>query len=742
MSTFAPRNRVLQRLAVWFRRRSVARRLALALTIAALLSGVATYAALTGSPPFGPNPRTLVGLIVLDVVLLLPLAILVAIRIVRLWVARRKGAAGAKLHTRLVLLLSVLATTPAIVVAVFSALFFNFGIQAWFSDRVRVALSESLAVTDAYLNEHQTAIRADVLAAATEINRQAIILSQSQDAFQRFFEEQMRQLGFNEAIVVQSDKRVIASVGLSFALQLEPIPEWAVERVRRGEVAIMTAPGEDRVRALMQLDQYVNTFLFVARAIDPTVTQYIKRAQEAVAEYQRLEGQRSSLQVSFYILFAIVSLLLLLAAIWAGLVFANQLVRPISQLIGAAERVRTGDLKVRVSETDSDDEMGSLSRSFNRMTSQLERNRRELVEANRQLDARREFIETVMEGVSAGVIGLDAKGRINLTNRSASELLSITFDTVVDKSIHNAVPEMVDLFDAARRRPDRVQQAEIQVRRNAAVRTLLVRIGAESIKSEVVGYVVTFDDVTELVSAQRKAAWADVARRIAHEIKNPLTPIQLSAERLRRRYLHEITSDREVFEACTNTIVRQVGDIGRLVDEFSSFARMPAPVMRAEDLRDICRQALILQQGAHGQIGFDIISPQEPVMLACDRHQIGRALTNLLQNAIDSLSERPAQPPPPRGQIKVTVSVDDDGPIIEVIDNGPGYPTAELHRLTEPYVTTRAKGTGLGLAIVRKIMEDHGGHLILDNGPSGGARARLVFRAAAGAVRMNEAAAE
>ncbi|MEE8445768.1 MAG: HAMP domain-containing protein, partial [Alphaproteobacteria bacterium] len=562
-STFSARS--LRRLSDWINRPVVARVLALTLTAAAILAGFATYLALTRSPPLGPDPDTVLILLNVDLVVLLAMGALVARRIARVWADRRRGSAGSRLHVRLVVLFSLVAVTPAVIVAVFSALFFNFGIQAWFGERVRTALHESLAVTDKYLEEHQGAIRADILAMAAELNRNSPLLTQSLALFQRHVVEQAAARLLPEAIVFDGSGRLLARTTLSFGLQLEPVPDRAMEQARRGEVAILLNPSDNRVRALTRLDQFFDTYLYVGRFIDSVVLGHVARTQKAVEEYERLEGRSSGLQISFIMIYAMVTLLLLLAAVWVGLMMANQMAGPISALIAAAERVRGGDLTARVAVSSSDDEFATLSRAFNRMTDQLQRHREDLISANSQLDARRKFTETVLAGVSAGVIGLDAKGRINLPNRSASELLSDNLEKRIGRKLTDAVPEMAKLLEDVQRAPDRVQQGQLDITRDGHARTLIVTIAAERIKKKIVGYVVTFDDISELLSAQRKAAWSDVARRIAHEIKNPLTPIQLSAERLKSKYLSQIKSDREVFEICTDTIVRQVADIGRMV---------------------------------------------------------------------------------------------------------------------------------------------------------------------------------
>ena len=452
------------------------------------------------------------------------------------------------------------------------------------------------------------------------------------------------------------------------------------------------------------------------------------RTEQAVAEYQRLDQNRSWLQIAFAWIFAIVALLVLMAAVLIGLVLANQIARPIGRLIHAAERVRGGDLHVRVAEGQTGDEVAGLSRAFNRMTGQLAAQRGELMDAYSQIDERRRFTETVLSGVSAGVIGLDASGRIELPNCAADELLGMDLLAAIGRELAEVVPEFCELLHEAAASPERARTAEIQLGPPSRRRTLLVRIGADLSGGRTDGFVVTFDDITELQSAQRKAAWADVARRIAHEIKNPLTPIQLAAERLKRRFAREITSDPETFSQCADTIVRHVGDIGRMVDEFSAFARMPQPVIKPEDVGRIAREALVLQKTARPQIVWRTEIPEKGPMAPCDRHMLRQALTNLLQNAADAVSMRAGEAGQHGGAIGVSVQTVDNDVRIIVTDDGIGLPQEDRARLTEPYVTHKPKGTGLGLAIVKKIMEDHGGRLTLDDRPDGpGAVAALVL---------------
>ena len=720
-----------RRLRQWAGRFGQRNEFVFALAVAALACGIATYLALTGAPPFGPHPRTVLSLLNLDLVLLLALCALVARRLVQVWLERRRGLAGSRLQIRLVGLFSLIAVLPTIIVAVFSYLFFSFGVESWFSDRVRTAISESLAVAEAYMHEHQQAIRADALAMANDLNRDAWKLALSQQELDQVVAMQAALRGLSEAMVFDGSGHVLARSGLTFMFGSAPVPKEAIGRANEGEVPIITNDSDDRVRALVRLNQFGDTYLYVGRYVAPRVLDYMKATQRAVAQYKSLEGRRSGFQITFALIFMMVAMLFLVAAISLGIHFATQLADPISRLVGAAERVRGGDLAARVPEGEKDDELASLSRAFNRMTFQIESQQKELIEANRQLDERRRFTETVLSGVSAGVIGLDPVGRVHLPNRSASALLGVDLEQAIGRDLAEVAPEMAGLFAEAERHPSERVQAQVQLVRGSSTRTLLVRIAGEGEGGETSGFVVTFDDITELLSAQRKAAWADIARRIAHEIKNPLTPIQLSAERLRRRYLKEIKKDPETFAVCTDTIIRHVGDIGRMVDEFSSFARMPTPVLKPEDLNEIAHRAVLLQRTAHPEIQFETNLSPAPAITNCDARLAGQALLNILTNAIEAVQARiGGAAPAPKGRIRVSLMQADGRWSVLVEDNGKGLPRQGRERLTEPYVTTRAKGTGLGLAIVKKIMEDHQGELVLEDGEPDGARVKLVFAAA------------
>ncbi len=729
--------RSFKRFQVWTRRIGLNRKASYALVIAAVVSGTATFATLTGSSLLGPDPRTITNLLLVNAVILLSLAAVVARNLVSVWMERRRGMAGSGLHVRLVVMFSLVAVTPAILVAVFSGLYLNYGIQAWFNERVRTAVEESRVVAHAYLQEHRQNIRADALAMANDLNREATLLLRNPRGFSQYLSAQASLRGLPEALVVDSVGNALARSQFSMSLEFNMTsPERLIE-ANGGDIVFLSGDQEDRVRAVVRLERFIDAYLVVGRFIEPGVLDHIEKTESAVAQYKNLDENRKGLQISFVMIFSVIALLLLLAAVWVGLTLATRLARPVSNLIVAAERVGQGDLTARVAYTPAKDEISILSRTFNRMTGQLEEQQLGLIEANRQLDERRRFTEAVLTGVTSGVIGLDRDGRITLPNRSASDLLGFDLDMKLHQPLAEIVPEMGPLLAGVLQRPERLHQAEIQLIRGDRSLTLLVRIVAERLGDEIVGHIITFDDITALQSAQRKAAWADIARRIAHEIKNPLTPIQLSAERLKRRYLKEITSDPETFAACTDIIVRQVEDIGRMVDEFSSFARMPQPVLNRENLAEICRQALFLERNRFSEIEINLTVPPKDVYLRCDSRQIGRALANLLKNAAESVSERKAEKdrPPPKGRIQLSLveekSADGQRVVVTVDDNGRGLPKEHRERLTEPYVTSREKGTGLGLAIVKKIMEDHSGELTLADSDSGGARISLVFPIAA-----------
>lgn len=696
------------------------RRMAFAVSIAAVASCIATYLALT---KWSTDINKVYWLLNTDLVLLLLLGMFIARKAVKIWGKRTQGVAGSRLHMRFVFIFSVLAAAPAVLMAVFSSIFLYFGVQAWFNDRVSTAVNESLAVAQAYLKEHQQVMRADILSIANDMNRAAPELNSSPLLFNQFLEVQAQQRNLSEALVFQSDGDILARTRLSFSLVFDRFPESVMNEVRGGEVVLIADDRQDRIRAIVKLDRFIDAYLYVGRIVDAQVLNHVRTTESAVAAYRNLEERQSQIQILITLLFIAVALLLLLAAVWAALVFSQQLVAPIGALISAAERARGGDLSVRVPDRAEEDELTILGGAFNRMTSQLQRQQQELMKANRLIDERRRFTEAVLSGASSGVIGLDENGIITLSNAVAETLLlgAANDDTIVGRKLEEFIPQAQNMHDSS-------LQLEYATTDDGPRRTLLLRITDEEGGS---GAVATIDDISALASAQRKAAWADVARRIAHEIKNPLTPIQLSAERLRRRYLPQINDDPETFEKCTETIIRQVNDIGHMIGEFSAYARMPEPVKKIENVTDVCQDALILQRQAHAELRFEFSSSSPVIQALCDRSQLTQVITNLLQNAIDSIAQRQEQEPETKGQVKISVEDKGENVLMTIEDNGAGLPAKVKDQLLEPYVTTKKKGSGLGLAIVKKIMEDHHGSITLEDniiqGLKSGAKAVIIF---------------
>ena len=687
---------------------------AFGVAILVIASGGLTYAIVTGGVAYTPTSSVMLALLLVNLALVLSLGALIAWRLTRLWSERKSGAAAARLHVRLVAMFSIIAVIPAIFVAVFAVLTLNLGIEQWFAPRVKSAIENSIAVAERYEAEHEKSITTDALAIATGIEQDPRLFDENKHVKPDFLFAQLadmaRDRGLQAAYIYDSYGHLLGSTKEQGIMDTKPPSPSDIAQAFSGKIFLDANSKIGVVRALIRMAALNDAYLLVVRRVDPKVFAYYQRAAAASAQYKMMEQNRAGMQVIFAELYGMVSLLMLLAAIWMGLWAANRLVRPISQLIGAAERVSAGDLRAQVKVERDDDEVGVLGHAFNRMTSQLRAQRSELMEASHQIDMRRRFTEAVLAGVSAGVVGLDGEGRVTLLNRAAERLLDVAPQEIEGRHYSEVIPELAGLIRKAVSEPVGRASGEVNVKRAGKARSLSVQVDSERGDA---GFVVTFDDITDLVSAQRTAAWADVARRIAHEIKNPLTPIQLSAERLKRKYAKEVTTDPEIFNQCIDTIVRQVGDIGRMVDEFSSFARMPQPVMRREILQELVQQAVFLQREGNPQIAFTTKMPPDMLHVVCDGRLISQALTNVLKNAGESIAARVEKGDDTPGTIEIRVEPSDDRVFLRVIDNGVGLPPEHKHRLTEPYVTTRAKGTGLGLAIVRKIFEDHGGELTI-----------------------------
>jgi two-component system, NtrC family, nitrogen regulation sensor histidine kinase NtrY len=681
----------------------------------ALLSAFATFVVLAGLTPINPTNDVVVTLLGVNALAVLLLLGIIGREVWHILQARRRGKAAARLHVQIVALFSIIAALPAVLVAVVASVTLDRGLDQLFSVRTRSVMENSLIVADAYIREHAQSIRADTDAMAIDVSRARPLFDQDRERFRQFFTAQASLRDLPTAMMIAGDDTVILTADIKLPPELEPPavpPPETLAKAVEGLPQVGFLSDANYVGAVTKLRGYDNTYLYVARFIDPQVLAQIRETQTGIAQYANLEARRLGVQIAFGLMYTVIALTVLLSAVWIGFAFANRLVAPIRRLIGAADIVSTGNLHVQVPVRQSEGDLAQLGATFNKMTQELRTQRNDIVRARDLIDSRRRFTEAVLAGASAGVIGVDGKGCISILNRSAEKLVGCSEVDALGRQLEEIAPELKEFIDPARGGGQRLVQGHTTINRNGRDRTVSVRVTTEQSADPAHGYVVTLDDITALVSAQRTAAWADIARRIAHEIKNPLTPIQLSAERLRRKYGKVITEDRAVFEQCTDTIVRQVDDIRRMVDEFSRFARMPKPVMAPEDVADTVRQVVFLQRVGNADIDIEVDIAEDPLPAQFDRRLISQGLTNIVKNAAEAIAAAPADPAV-RGRIHVTAARDGTDIVIDVVDTGIGLPKDNRSRLLEPYVTTREKGTGLGLAIVGKILEEHGGRIEL-----------------------------
>lgn len=653
-----------------------------------------------------------------DLVYILVVAALVLQRVAQMVAARRAKSAGSRLHLRLTGVFALLALIPTVLVAIFAALTVNIGLEGWFSDRVRQVVGNSLAAAEAYEEEHRGALTQDASALAAFLNttRRSSTFVTDGDMRQLLAQGQVQvQRGLREAFVIDGVGEIRARGERSYLFEFEKPSAVDLSRARSGEIVIIQDWDVNEFRALVALDAYVDRFLYVSRDVDGDILSLLDETQETVRLYNQLESERGRVLFEFGLLYLGFALILILAAIWLGLWFAERLARPVGRLAGAAQRVGAGDLEVQIIEEDGDDEIAMVGRQFNQMTRQLKAQRDTLLESNRQTEARRRLFDSVLSSVTAGVVGLDEQGHVDFVNPAAEKMLVLPEDREREANISIAVPEFARLFQKLRASGAEVAQEEIQLKRRGRMENLLVRMAKRRTSyGQLEGYVVAFDDVTDLVSAQRMAAWGDVARRIAHEIKNPLTPIQLSAARLKRKFTPLVGDQADSLEQITDVIIRQTNDLRRIVDEFSKFARMPEPDRRKKDLVKLVGDAVVLQSSGLPDVKITSALPDEPVIVDVDSTMIGQALTNLIKNAGEAIETYIINKKPNgfEPQITVEMLVDGSSALVAISDNGAGLPD-NRERLFEPYVTTREKGTGLGLPIVKKIVEEHGGTLSL-----------------------------
>ena len=700
--------------------------------LAALAIGIYTIYTLAQFDPAQSDSGQLATLIAVDVLAVIIVGAFVIRQILRLWVERRQKLAGYQLHWRLALLFGGVAALPAVITTAFALFVVDYSLRGWFADRISTAVTGSVQVADAYFEEHASSIRSDVLTIANDVNREAFKFRDEPALLNQYLTNQAALRNLSEVIILDGTGQVAAKSRFAFAVTFTSFGEDWLEQARQGEVVILRGDETNKLRAVVKLNSFVDAYLFVGRFIDRSVLDAVDGTRLAAADYQQLGIRQLDLQVSFAFVFGLILVLLLITALWIGLNLATAIVEPLGSVISVAEQVRGGNLSERVPAGLELDEVARLGLSFNKMLDELVRSREQLVHANMQIDRRREFTEAVLGGVSSGVIGLDSDQRVTLPNNSACQLLSLSDSDMIGRKLADVVPEFAGLIATGTSRRRRFAEEQIILERDGAILTLRARIATERVDGRVIGYVVTFDDVTDLLTAQRKAAWSDVARRIAHEIKNPLTPIQLAADRLRRKYRPEDEAAGAQFSEYLSIIGRQVDDIGRMVDEFSDFARMPQPAMEELSLAELAHGQVALFEAQKVEFTTDLDTDPDGGIVMGDAGLLRQALTNIIQNAIDSLSgARVAEP-----QIRLALSVNDGQVCLEVSDNGPGFPKKGRSSLLEPYVTGRDKGTGLGLAIVGKIIQDHSGELELADADDGGAKVviRLAQLGAAGAV--------
>ena len=731
--TFRHQKRRWAKLQLWARRIDLMSRFEVTLAVLAMISIIATYVALFEKP--GPadvlsRSSSVRGLMVFNLILMLGLGFSISRWLVKVWLARKDGTPGSRLHTRFVAAFALISILPSIVMGIFSILFLEFQVQNWFSDNVRNTIQSSVQVAETYLIEHRATTEKDLLSIGFAFN--SLIPGQRINVFEieNLANDMFNKRQLDEIIIFDKTGLKLAQASSNQDFITTKLPQDMMIRVMAGEIVVNLQEDTSLMEGMMQLNGFsVPTYLYIGKQLDAKVLRYLNETRKTVAEYENLEGQGADILTQFTMAFVIVAFLLLLVSIWVGLSFASRLVNPLSMLLTASEKVARGDMNARVPVTSETDEVGTLSRAFNRMTDELSHQQSDLIATNDKLDNRSRFLEEVLSGVSAGVIGVAADHKIFLPNRSACYLLGCNSSQLIGEPITEAIPEMKELVDQAQAVEGGTAQGEVIIDIKGDMRTLLVRVADERDGDNSKGLVITFDDLTEQLADQRTAAWADVARRIAHEIKNPLTPIQLSAERLKRKYLKEIVTDPSVFSQCTDTIIRQVGDLRQMVDEFSSFARMPAPRFKETDAVDVVKKAIFLQDVANVSISYSIDIPDDIKSLMLDERLVGQAVTNLLKNASESIFSKMEDKDNKikTGQIFVKITQNERKTDITIGDNGIGLPVEQRDRLLEPYVTTRLKGTGLGLAIVRKIMEDHGGAIRLSDREDGGANATLSF---------------
>jgi len=714
-------------LSSWFAREKASGRIYQWATIGTAILFAATlmvsYAMLTreAAPGSMLSPPQIALLLVANLIPSIALMVLLS-RKIAMARAVNRGIGTGQLHTRLVALFSVIAAVPTVIVAIFASLLLQSGLEFWFSDRARGMLENTVQLAQSTYDSEVNRVGAEGVTMVEDFYKALGPKPLENPRFDEFMQFQTYQRSLNESaiITISNNGQFTVARGINYYDGLiDPSRVAQALSQLKGETQAAEVLTQGRIAVLTPVGKEPGVYLFVAKQVSDDFRQQIARANGVLTDYRDLIQRSRTNQLRFNAALLLGALIIVAIAIFTALKLADRLLRPVEELVDAAGRVEEGDLTTRVEVARPADEIALLGTAFNRMTGRLQQQTGALMAANEQLDTRRAFIEAVLSSVTAGVVAVDEAGRILLTNRSAQTLLSQDEESIEDKELADISAELREFLDGETR------DANVLVHSAEGQRTLAVKRMRYAD-----GSVLTFDDITEQLSDQRRAAWSDIARRIAHEIKNPLTPIQLAAERLQRRYSSEVTTDPETFTRLTDTIVRQVGDLRRMVDEFSNFARMPKPVFREENVHDIARAALFLHEVAHPAISFSIDPAVADIRLVCDRRQLGQALTNIVKNAVEAIEARRnrGEQNPDGDRIHLTIRREGEQLVLDLTDTGVGLPQ-DRERLTEPYMTTRVRGTGLGLAIVKKIVEEHLGEIAFLDRPGGGTRVRIAFDA-------------
>jgi len=702
----------------------------------ALASSAFSFVVLIGMTAIVPSRNVTLLLIFINGAMVAGLVAIIARELYPLIAERRARRAASRLHVRIVTLFSLVASVPALIIAIVAAVTLNLGLDRWFDSNTRQIVGSSVSLANAYASATLQSLASTSYTMASQLDNPRLLrLNPSEYRRQLTLHAAGRDLrgvfllGGEAEILAKSER------GGEDALPIPPT-QWIREATQTQPVQFQ--PGDhDYFGVILKMHNMESAWLYVVRDIDQAVLEALRLTEINTDRYRDMEANRLPTQIAFATLYFCLVLIMLLSAIWTALAIADRLVRPIRLLISAADEVASGNMEVMVPVRTRDGDVGQLAKTFNYMVRELKDQRNELVKLHDQSDERRRFTEAVLSGVSAAIIGVDARGIVTIINRSAQDMFGFDSTIIAGKSLMNIHREIGQVFKDAQQAQKRHHHDQLLINHKGRTQVYNVQVTREETQTQDHSFVITVDDITNLVEAQRSSAWADVARRIAHEIKNPLTPIQLSAERIRRRYGKIIIEGRDIFDQCIDTIIRQVGDIGRMVDEFSSFARMPKPVMTPTDIRPILQEACFLIELSRQDITLSRNFGDLPLLGAVDSRLLGQAFANVIKNASEAIETRLAQNAPQSqkeaGRILVQAYTQDDATIVEVIDNGIGWPKEQRQKLLEPYMTTREKGTGLGLAIVRKIVEEQGGVLELHDAPADfgerGAMIRMIFPA-------------